>query len=603
MTSLKTDFPRSYRSAKGNDFKIAPAYSAFLEYCEEIAENVKQPATCRAYASRLDGQEKFRNWPPERDEKLKMRSDKRHLHTFSRLQNRELGKNSHGLRSFSSAILNSECREYRFEQSVWGTSAEESCRWDNRQIFFEEHGSMVEYNAQNEFYQFEHLSGGRIVDVFYVNPTGRDYETIPECEKYVATLLDSYIEVHSLEIPGECTYRAALPLSNRQYRYEKIGWKTVNESIFVYAKAYKDCSRKMKKDTPADHLFLIFDAFPFTFRTCFTIDEHATPDRSPIHTINIKDEFIEVLTVKNQTLVYGFQDVLEKYAIVSTERIDDDESYVQILFEVVKLGEPLRISEENFDLKLMCSSIFPILVKTEDKSITIDDLENPKIILPRIMAAFNFTIGENRHEDSIIFPDQFSSTFVLVEDRNFVKYNMRKCGENGLIVERVWRTSIFPEGEKRSNDPQLWEFMIINETKFDNENLNIKISIDYARLKSNGDFDNYFRCKIYLMYIIDYTNGEILRIIPIHRHRHEDIQNSIEDRGYKNPTELNDSFLIEEDLLVFKKDVDYSRQFEVWELIEPQQYIDQNGVREEKIGIMNREQVLGSNEMRSNRYM
>ncbi|CAI5449928.1 unnamed protein product [Caenorhabditis angaria] len=595
-SNLLWDSPRSHRSAKGNNFKLAPPYAAFLEYAEELAENLEQPAVCRAYASYFDRQDNYQKWPPEREEKLELRSSKRHLHVYSHLQNREIGQNIHGRRSLSSTILNSECREYRYDQTLGTDGFGESVVWKNRKIYFNQTGTLVPYDSMSKPCQFQHFAPGQSKAVLFVEPNHREFEAIPDCEKYVVSLKDDCIEAHSLDKLGKLRKRYRFPKIDG-LKISEIGWRIKNESIYVKGQ----CVNR-KNWQPQYHVFFIFDAFPFKFRTSFRIDSNATPEKyGHFYSIVIVNDVIEVKRYR-KTLFYSFADLVKKYE--DNLKASYFHRDIPILFRVSELGEPLGYSyasvkhecdlDEN-NLECTCNDYESI---PSDHTIKINNLKNLDISLEKAPAIFQFGDSGTFFGDEPMFLDPFTSTFLVIEQTDFVKYQVK----NGLkTVEKVWRTKLFRNMmDICGRYPLLDKSMKIYDTQFDGENLIIKLSLDYSRLKPDGSSDcSDYRVKIYLLYIMDYTTGEILRIVPIHRRPKQDIDDNDEDAKKHNlytASYRNDQFLFEEDLLIFQKYRAFyntrmdSRLLEVWELIEPQQYI-QDGKREKKPLFWNRNMV------------
>ncbi|CAI5440959.1 unnamed protein product [Caenorhabditis angaria] len=614
---FETDFPRSYKSKKSNDSKIGNVYDRFLEYGEELARNLEQPASCRAYASCFDEQELWRKWPPERGD-IGKRSLKRHLHSYSHLENREIGQiqNLQGKRSLEAAILASECREFRFDQTLFTKSrrgAARKLRWaENRRIIMRDVQKIVAYDAPKQVLDLAPEFGGDPVEqIMIVEPDDRDYGTLFECHKYILVLRKSSLDVFCFENttkkPTKLLKTYILP---RGWKYQKIGWNKINESIFVQANK-RNCEKKRK-----EHSFLMFQAFPFEFETSFSIDSHAIPDWcSPIQNITIEEDLVQIIT-KSQAIFYSFPEICQKFGnsagfSEARERIGL-KIEIPVMFEISKLGEPLRYLMGSF-LMIQCSSNMPLLVgfpTEKTREFCIKNYENPEI--PPIFPA-NFPVFRGgrdsmelgmfsrlQHESCLIFPDFFTATFLVYEGCDAVKYcvgnhwNLAENASNPLKISEVWRTRIFPHVSDRNEyrkleydqrycrgeipakkrrvqlrtppfiEAKLWDYVPIfpqkiHDTQFDDENLHINLSIDVAHVTPDGYFEStdYGNpITVQFQYIIDYENGEILRIIPIFGQNFGAEQISIE-----------------EDLMIIQKTHQNLPKIEIWELIEPQQYL------------------------------
>ncbi|CAI5440967.1 unnamed protein product [Caenorhabditis angaria] len=545
------DFPRSHKSPFANARRIDRVYSEFLKYGEELTRNLEQPAICRAYASYFEQQEERRN--SGREEKLKKRSLKRHLHLVSHLQNREIGQNSHGKRNLASTILSSECREFRFDQTLYGRLETMQLIWRNRRIIAEDSEKLIDYETMNRICELNpvcRLLSVDVADVIYY-PLKIDQIMIVDVfgmDKYLLILRDGFLQVINWENPTEQERQFDIPngLKNR-----KIGWKNINESIYFEGK------RRNEQKSCDEYVFMVFNAYPFELVTSFTIDEFACPRSHGISKqIAINDDFIEVLT-EEKALLFSFDDILTQLDEIGSTSWDFGG---EPDLNLPRFGEPLRIMNGNLKGFYCCPRLSPLIVGfPESGALLMQNLRDSEGLVE---------FDENASSDfgmvslkNLIFPDPPTSVFLVYENCDLVKYCVGYLTENHrLRIEEIWRIRMFPKVEDRKRDNESLEDCVkIHDTTLADENLIVNLSIDYANIHPNGIFDPKIHPEkiiVQFTYIIDFKNGEILRVIPI-----------------VGLLQNQRAMQIDDDLLIIEKKSEIIAGLEVWELIEPQQFI------------------------------
>ncbi|CAI5440105.1 unnamed protein product [Caenorhabditis angaria] len=576
---------------------------AFSKYGEELLKNLEQPGTCRAFQGE-------NNW--ENDGRLKLRSKTRHLHIFRQLEAREIGQNLHGRRNLSSTILNSECREYRFDQTIRSATNQDPIQWKNGKLILKKSQKIVDYEEPSKIIDFS-IAEDEIVNMnlrYFENEFHDIIFVDYEMEKYIFLLRKFTFHVFNSKnmrkkfvLPFWWIYQLNPGLGGL-----KLDWNTKNESLFIKIRATKST------------LFLLFDIFSLKFVTSFVVQHDALLPTTKIRKMTLKNDNLQIVA-QNGVFIYSLSKIWEKFGnFRRIPEISDESQQLPIVFEVLKLEDrPDRFFEGSFK-SIHISLILPVIFgfpELEKHPISIQNFKNPRIPinlgekckLPQNVqeiGKFSEFRMANKNRSCLIFADDSTSTFLVFEKCDLVKYYVANCRK----FEEIWRISIFPKVEDRNLERRvefereklvdemrnrdgnengeigtipkkkkrkfikkhLRDHIKIHSTHLSNDGQNLIVNLSISshnQLQSNG----YFKQKqeenrdlLQFVYIIDDKNGEILRIIPI----------------CMRNIDLYAELIIYPEYCYFSIDQDgilvISRGnlaiLEIWEIIESQQFID-----------------------------
>ncbi|CAI5445164.1 unnamed protein product [Caenorhabditis angaria] len=528
----------------------------------------------------------------ERDERLKLRSKTRHLHIVSQLENLEIGQNLYGRRSLSSTILNSEHREYRIDQRLMTELNSVPLKMKNRRVVVKSAEKIISYDQPENDFDLSYAQDPlRILQVFLV-----DCELNNKTETIALVLRQRNFYVYNLNSSENPIKKFILPYVIRNCHSKKMNWNRKNESLCIKIAGNEDTC------------FLLFDILSLEFVTSFVVKHNAIKFFfGELSKLKLKQDILHIRWAST-LILYSFPEYWEKFG--NSRRISDIaedldlESELPIVFEITEFSQSLFYIEESHQIMHVSPNlpfifVFPRLSypsfsgNFSHHPFVIMDLKNPETLVdfnqkcpfPRNGRGVNFSDFEmnTKKRSSFIFADDSNSTFLAFEKCDLVKYYVN----NNETIREVWRTTIFPNVENRNfylrelyerakeersglenyyRDKTLSKHMKIHNAyqSKDGENIIVYLSIEDGLLLPNGYFAMMAFTRNDIMrfaYIIDDKNGEILRIIPLTK---------------KNETDGNQpwEFELEEDMLTLpKKASSPISVLEIWQLMEPQQYI------------------------------
>ncbi|CAI5447292.1 unnamed protein product [Caenorhabditis angaria] len=561
----------------------------FPYFGEDLLTHLKQPGVCQAFFGDIHEYDYNRlRIAEEKNERLKLRSKKRHLHIVSQLENLELGQNLYGRRSLSSTILNSEHREYRFDQRLTTEFNAVPLKMENRRVIVETTQQLISYNKFEKDFDLSFVEEPfEIWKVFLV-----DCEQNNRTESFAFVLRSLRFDVYNLN-QRDPIKKFILPVI-RNCTCIEMNWNKKNESLCI------------KIGGTYNTFFLLFDILSLECLTSFVVKHSACNKirRGKISQLELKQDILHIRS-GTRLFLYSFPEYWEN--VGNSRRITDEESSSElpIVFEISRFGRPLFVINETHQIIHVFPNhpfiyVFPRLSHPSfsgnfsHHQFAIPDLKNPETLVnfdqtctfPPKRRGINFSDFEmlTKNGSALIFADDLTSTFLVFEKFDLVKYYVSNCEET---VRQVWKTSIFPNVENRNfyrrekyerskqngfglifdGDKTLSNHFKIHNAyqSNDGENIIVYLSIENGELLPNGYF---IRSKMALgsqtmrfAFIIDDKNGEILRIIPI----------SIRCEKYGRPP---CEFTLDDDILLIPEDSSLEvSMMEVWELMEPQQYI------------------------------